>query len=267
VAESIGLYWRLVRTLIRAQLQYRTQFAIVVAGMFLASFLDFAAILIIFGNVPALGGWSVREVALLYGISALSFALTDLVIGHFDGLGRLIRDGTFDLLLVRPRGTLFQVVASDFQLRRVGKIAQGVAVLAFALAGLDIAWTPARAAVLALAIPSGAVIFGAVWVAVICISFWTIESSEAANANTYGGQYLSQFPINIYDRWVRRLLAYVFPMAFVAYFPALFILGKPDPLGLPGFLQVASPAVAVVASLVAARIWQYAVRHYQSAGG
>ena len=34
-------------------------------------------------------------------------------------------------------------------------------------------------------------------------------------------------------------------MAFVAYFPALYILDKPDPLGLPEFLQFVSPLVAV----------------------
>ena len=35
------------------------------------------------------------------------------------------------------------------------------------------------------------------------------------------------------------------PLAFVCYFPALFVLGKADPLGLPRFLDFASPAVAV----------------------
>src|SRR6266540_5598548 len=96
-------------------------FALDFAGMFLITFLDFAAILIIFHNVPQLGGWSVEEVALLYGISGLAFALTDMVIGHLDLLPQQIRDGNFDLVLIRPRGTLLQVVTADFQLRRLGK--------------------------------------------------------------------------------------------------------------------------------------------------
>ncbi len=47
-------------------------------------------------------------------------------IGHLDQFPQKIRDGNFDIVLVRPRGTLFQVVASDFQLRRLGKAAQGL---------------------------------------------------------------------------------------------------------------------------------------------
>ena len=265
--HALALYGRIIAARVRAQLQYRASFAIETAGMFLISFLDFVAILVIFSNVPQLGSWSVSEVALLYAISGLSFAFTDLVIGHLDTFPLLLRDGNFDLMLVRPQGTLFQVITADFQLRRLGKALQALLVLAFALLTLDVQWTFDRVLVLLLAIPAGAVIFGAIWVAMICIAFWSIEGREAANAFTYGGQFLAQYPINIYDRWLRRLLAYAIPMAFIAYFPALHILGKQDPLGLPSFLQVASPAVAVVAAVAAALVWRVAVRHYQSAGG
>jgi ABC-2 type transport system permease protein len=63
------------------------------------------------------------------------------------------------------------------------------------------------------------------------------------------------------------LLAYLIPMGFVVYFPALYVLDKPDPLGLPRFLQFSSPVIAVAAALVAGAMWRFAVRHYRSAGG
>ena len=110
------LYLRLVAARIRAQLQYRASFAMETFGTLLVSFIDFVAILVIFANVPQLGSWSMPEVALLYGISGLAFAITDLILGHLDDFPRLVRDGNFDLLLVRPRGTLFQILTGDFQL-------------------------------------------------------------------------------------------------------------------------------------------------------
>jgi len=265
--DAAALYARLSIARIREQLQYRTSFALQTLGMFVISFLDFAAILVLFANVPQLGGWSVSEVALLYALSSLAFSLTDLVIGHLDLLPQMVRAGTFDLILVRPRGTLFQLVTQDFQLRRVGKIAQSIAILAYALATVRVDWTLERAALLVVIVPAGALIFGSIWVAAICIVFWTIDANEAANAVTYGGSFFAQYPINIYDRWLRRFLAYVVPTAFVAYFPALFILGKPDPLGLPAWLEVSTPLVALMAAAVTALIWRAAVRHYQSAGG
>jgi len=266
--NAAQLYLRFVQARVRAQLQYPTSLALETVGMIGGTFLDFVAILIIFANVPQLGGWSVFEVALLYALATLSFSFTDLVLGHTDTqLSDMIRTGYFDLLLVRPRSALLQLVWSDFQLRRLGKTLQGVVVLALALSQLHIAWTLDRAAMLVATPFVGAVIFGSIWLITICAAFWTVEGKEIGNAFTYGGQSLAQYPVNIYERWLRGFLAFVVPTAFVAYFPTLFVLGKPDPLGLPTIVQVLSPIVAVVVVFVAAGVWRFAVRHYRSAGG
>src|SRR5437764_22983 len=124
--------------------------------------LDIRAVLVIFHNVPRLGVWSVREVALLYALSSISFALTDLVIGHLDQFPQKIRDGNFDILLVRPRSSFFQVIASDFQLRRLGKAMQGALVLVYALGALHVHWTVGRIALLVVMIPAGVVIFSSI---------------------------------------------------------------------------------------------------------
>jgi ABC-2 type transport system permease protein len=267
VADTVAVWGRLVGAQVRSQLQYRASFALDLTGAFLISFLDFFAILIVFHNVPQLGTWNVHEVALLYSISMISFALTDLLIGHLDLLPQKVRDGTFDLVLVRPRSTLLQIAALDFQLRRLGKALQGAFVLAYALAGLNVHWTVGRVVMLALTIPQGIVIFSAVWVAGSCIAFWTVDGGEFTNAFTYGGNFLTEYPVDLYSRWARRLLAYVVPLAFVAYFPSLYVLGKPDPLGLPRALEFSGPAAAAAACLGAAVVWRFAVRHYRSAGG
>jgi ABC-2 type transport system permease protein len=266
LAATLGVYRRLVGARIRSQLQYRLSFALNLVGMALITFLDFAAILILFGQVDALGEWTVEEVALLYGISCIAFALTDLAIGHLDLLPRMIREGDFDLVLVRPLSSLFQVVSNDFALRRVGKLLQGTAVLAFALSRLEIDWTAARVAMLALAVVAGAAIFAGVWVGLATIAFWLVDSLEVANAFTYGGNYLAQYPVNIFGPWLRRLVIFVIPIAFVSYFPSLYILGKPDELGFPRALQFASPLVAVVAVAGGGLLWRAAVRHYRSVG-
>jgi viologen exporter family transport system permease protein len=267
VADAATLYLRLIGARLRSQLQYRASLALESVGQFLVGFLDFAAILVLFHNVQALGEWTVAEVALLYGLSGLAFSLTDAATGNLDRLPQLIRDGNFDLVLVRPRGTLFQVATSDFQLRRLARAFQALFVLGYAFAANDIAWTVPRVLVLLVAIPSGIVVFTGVWVTVICIVFWVVEGTETASTFTYGGQYLAQYPINIFDDWLRRFLAYLVPTAFVIYFPALYVLDKPDPLGLPRFLQFLAPLAALAAAAVAGAAWRTAVRHYQSAGG
>jgi ABC-2 type transport system permease protein len=267
VVEPVLVWRRLVGAQIRSQYQYRVSFVLDMAGNFLISFIDFLAVLVIFQNVHRLGVWNVHEVAFLYAMSSISFALTDLLVGHFDQFPEKIRDGNFDILLIRPRGTLFQVIASDFQMRRLGKAIQGVIVFAYVIGTLDIPWGPGRIAMLATMIPTAIVIFASIWTIGSCLSFWTTDGGEFTNAFTYGGNFLAQYPIDIYSSWMRRFLAYVIPLAFVCYFPALYILDKPDPLGLPRLLEFASPLVAAVVACVAGLVWRFAVRHYRSAGG
>ena len=164
-------------------------------------------------------------------------------------------------------GSLFQVISSDFSLRRLGKLAQAAAVLVYALTAVEIDWTVGRAALLGATFLAGPLIFAGTWIAGCALTFWTIERTEFANAFTDGGNFLAQYPINIYGAWVRRFLAFVVPMAFVAYFPALYILGRDDALGLPRALQFSSPLAAVAALAAGLLVWRFAVRHYRSAGG
>jgi len=265
--DSLALYGRLVRGHVRSQLQYRTSFAADVLASTVVSALDFLAILIIFSNVPALGGWTIAEVGVLFGLSTVAFALTDLVVGHLDRLPDLIRSGTFDLVLVRPRGTLFQVIASDFALRRLGRAIQGLAVLGWAFANVEVTWTWGRVAFLPIALLAAVGIFAGVWITLICIVFWFVDGRETVNAFTDGGTFLAQYPLEIYGTWVRRFFAYVVPSAFVAYFPATYVLDRSPVDDVPSWLALGSPLVAVAVLTVGGMTWRFAVRHYRSAGG
>lgn len=267
MAEHARLYRLLVAARIRAQLEYRGSFVLNAAANMAVAALEFAVVLVLFGNVASLGGFSVEEVAFLYGVSALAFAVADLAVGHLDDFPKMLRDGSFDLLLVRPLGTIFQVVTSDFALRRLGRVVQGLAVLVYALVVLDVEWTLGRAAMVPLMIVAGTLIFCAVWILGAAALFWTVEGGEWLNAFTYGGSFLTQYPASLFGRWFRRLLVYLVPLGFVAYFPALYVLDRPDPLGLPEALRFLSPLVAGGALVVALAAWNGAVRHYRSTGG
>ena len=267
MVDTVLVWRRLVGAQIRSQLQYRVSFALDAFGSFWISFIDFIVILVIFRNVPRLAEWSVHQVAFLYALSSITFAVTDMLIGQLDQFPQKIRDGTFDIVLVRPRGTLFQVIASDFALRRIARVIQGAIVLVYALSTLSVQWTVLRVVVLLVSLPSAVVIFSSIWVVGACIAFWTTDGGEFTNAFTYGGTSMAQYPFDIYSTWLRRLLGFVIPLAFVCYFPALYVLGKADPLGLPRFLEFCSPAVAAASAIVAGLAWRFAVRHYRSAGG
>ena len=233
--------------------------------MFGATFLDFLVIAVLFSRVTSLGGWSLWEVAFLYGASYLSFKLADIFVGKVERLGEWIRSGQFDSVLIRPLGTLGQTLTAEMDLKQVGGLAQGATVFGVALAHVDIVWTPARVLVLIVMLASGFVIFCSVWIATNAAAFWLVNVREATNAFTYGGNFLTQFPIDIFGPWFRRVFVFLIPVVFVNYFPSLFLLDKPS-ADWPDVLRFLSPVVALATAAVAAIVWRAGVRHYSSTG-
>jgi ABC-2 type transport system permease protein len=266
VAAHLEIWRRLMGAKIRSGWQYRTSFWLFLLSQTLVMCLDFAVILSIFTKVDEVGGWSALEVALLYGLSGVGFGMADTFVSAVENASRHIKAGTFDLFLLRPVPPLLHLTASEFELRRIGRILQPLVVLVGALALLDVDWTAGRIVLVPLTLVAGTVIFSAVWVATSAAAFWTVEGQEMGNAFTYGGSQATQYPLDVLGEWLRRLFTFVFPLAFVAYLPASEIVGKPTPLGLPGWTVWSSPLVAVLAAAAALGIWRTAVRHHQSTG-
>jgi ABC-2 type transport system permease protein len=264
--EPLSLYVRLVGAQLRGQMQYKVSFLLALLGSFLVNLTEFGVILVIFTRIPLLVGWSLAETALLYGITATTFAVAEVLASALDRFQVHIVQGTFDRVLVRPRGALFQVMSEDFALRRFGRVAQGVLVLVFALQAIDIAWNAERVVVLGVALLSGTVIFFSIFVLGATFCFWTVQGKEATHVLSYGGDALAQYPLDIYQGVVRRFFTFVVPLAFVSYQPALFLLDRPDTLGLPEFARLLSPLAALVMGVLAYVAWQQGVRHYQSTG-
>ncbi len=250
----------------RSALAYRLSFLLMALGSAASTSLDFAGIVIIFGHTPRLGGFSLAQTAFLYGTSGVSLGLADLALGSMDRLGRRVRDGTLDTLLVRPAPVFVQVAADRFALRRLGRVCQALLVLVWSLSRLHLAWTPVRLLLVPVMLVSGAAIFGAVYTIGAAFQFWANDASEVQNSFTYGGNALTQYPPTVFGKDLVRGATFVVPLAFVNWLPALRVLGRPDPLGLPGFVEFLSPAVACLVCAVAALAWRAGLRSYHSTG-
>jgi ABC-2 type transport system permease protein len=259
-------YLQLLRAQVRAQTSYRASFAVDLVSSVWSTVFDVAAALVLFRVTTSLGGFGVREVLVMVGLSACAFATADLAVGNVERLRQYVRIGLFDTLLVRPLRALPQLVLTDLALRRLGRVVIGFGVLVAGLVLAPIDWTPARLGLAVLAPLAGTVFFGAIFVAGATVTFWWIESGEVANSVTYGGRDLTAYPMTVYGGVFRRVLGYGLGFAFVAYYPALALLDHQDPLGLPAWAGWASPAVAVPVAGGAALLWRIGVRHYRGTG-
>ncbi|MFJ8753319.1 ABC transporter permease [Streptomyces sp. NPDC102441] len=266
LVDGVRAYGLIVAMWLRSTMAYRASFVMTTVGNFVATGFDFVTIMLMFAHVDVLGGFTLSEVALLYGTSATAFGLADLVLGSMDRLGRRVRDGTLDTLLVRPAPVLAQVAADRFALRRLGRITQGLLVLGYALLTLDIDWSPLKVVMLPLMVLSGAAIFGAVFVVGAAFQFYAQDASEVQNAFTYGGTTMLQYPPTVFAKDLVRGVTFVVPLAFVSWLPALYVLGRDYPLDLPRWVAFLPPVVAAGCWVLAGLAWRVGLRAYRSTG-
>jgi ABC-2 type transport system permease protein len=259
-------YLLLVRMWTRAAAQYRVSLLLTSLAQALTTSLDLVAILVIYSQIQTIAGFTLAQTLYLYGTTRLAFGLSDLVASGIETLADSIRLGTFDLVLIRPVSTLAQVLAEQFTPKRFGKLVPAGATFAWAMAVLPVAWTPARAAVCAGTVLCGFALYCALWVLSGCISFLAVDAREVANTFTYGSEFATEYPLTIFGKPLGLALTFVLPVAFVTWQPSLYVLGRPDPFGLPGFLRFASPVAAALLCALAALAWRGSVRRYRSTG-
>lgn len=266
MADAVRTYALLAWTWVRAAAQYPASMIMLTLATAFVTALDLAAIALMFVRTPRIAGFTSPEVLFLYGTSGLSFALADILLGTTERLGQHVRKGTLDALLVRPVSPLVQIATEDFSPRRFGKLVPTIGVLVFTLPRLQVSWTPLRAALVPTMIITGTVIFAALWVLTASLQFVMIDGHPATKSITYGGAFLTQYPLGLYGREFGRALTWMIPLAFVNWQPSLYLLDRPDPMGLPEAFRFAAPVVAALLCGAAALAWRTGLRHYRSTG-
>lgn len=260
-------YRALVGSRLRAQLAYRTSFAFDLVGNLGIGIVEFAEVYVLFHNVDALGGLDFRQAVLVFALANVSFSLADFVFGHVDGLPDYLRAGTLDVMLLRPRPVLAQLVLSDVSLRRLGRTLFALVLLAAVLPTVVEDWTPAKALLAVVAPLAGTAVYGALFVGAAASQFWLTDGREFANAFTYGGSYAGAYPASVFHVALRVFFAFVVPAAFCAYLPALVLLDLPGPAALPAWLGWCGPLAAAVVWGAALLGWRQGLRHYTGGGG
>jgi ABC-2 type transport system permease protein len=218
---TLVTYRRLISARIRSQLQYRTSFALDLVTAALITVVEFGSLALVLQRFKTVAGWTLSEVAFLYGMIEIAYALVDLLFGGFDPdrFGPMVQRGTLDQLLLKPVNITVQVMGLEFMLRRLGRAVLGIAVLIAALTLTDIHWTLAKTAYLPIVILSQMAFFAGLFIIGSTTTFWTVQRVEIINIFTSGGKEVMSYPMTIFTGWIRRFFTYILPVIFLSYCP------------------------------------------------
>lgn len=259
----MGLYVRYIKILFKSQMQYRVSFLLLSFGQFFVPFASYITLYLLFERFNSIKGWSFYEVALCFGVIHMAFSISECCLRGFDAFSGQVASGSFDRILVRPRSTFLQVLGSKFEFTRIGRLAQGITVFYIAVTNVDVYWSIPKIITLVMMIVSGVFIFAGIFIITATISFWTIQGIELANILTDGGREISQYPLNIYRKWVTRFFTFVIPFGCVNYLPLMSLLDK---TGENSFLMMLTPLVGILFIFPSMLVWKFGIRHYRSTG-
>ncbi len=256
-------YWRIN---LLTFLEYRANF--VMWALFTVVYHGTAllALVVTMQNFPSMNGWNVREVFFLYSLWMLGQEFHNAVFFNVVNVPDFVREGRFDRFLVRPFDTLFQVLTVPQQLFPDGLILATIT-FAFATMVTHVTVDALFFVLVPLVAIGGALIDFGISLLVAAASFWFIRVDTIRWVVMSLEQEFTRYPISIYQRGVRIILAFVLPFAFTNYFPATFLLHKSETaLNLAPWVGVLTPAIGLLWFGVAYVVWRIGLQHYQGTG-
>lgn len=259
--NAIRLYGRYISICIRCRVAYRTSFFLGILSRFLAAFRGIIALSFLFSGFEHIKGYTYADVLLCYAIVELSFAMSECISSGFASFAAMIKSGRFDTVLVRPRGTVLQVLGAGFELERFGAIISAMIALCIVLSMRSIVWTGMRIFTLIMMLLGGTALFTGLFILGATICFFAVEESNALNLFTYGGKDHGKYPIDVYGKDLFKFCTYVIPYTLVQYYPLQYLLGRSG-----NALYALCPLGALVFLLAAYGFWRVGLRRYTSTG-
>lgn len=261
--DKLRLFFKLIKITFKSQMQHRASFMMLISTYLLSSSIDIIGIWVLFDRFELVKGWTLQEVAIIYGIMHIGFSIPEAFARGFDNFGLLIKNGDFDRILLRPLGTLYQMASREIQWMRLGRLLQGSIVLAWGCAELHFSLTPLHILTIALAILGTAAVFYGLFILQATLTFWTTETLELMNIATFGGVEVGQYPISIYNPFLRGIFTFIIPLACVGYYPIATALKHET---IPLWLGTIAPLGGFIFLLCSMQLWKLGVRHYSSTG-
>lgn len=248
--KLFGLY---VFTSIKSSLSLRESFLLQTFFMMLSNLIFFSFWWIYFTQFDSVKGWTISDMACLYGIVSGAYGCFTVFFGGAKFISRIIYDGDLDAMIVKPKNLLIQIISSKSIPAGWGDIISSVFMLS--LSGYVNIW---NVSLIILLIISSTMIILAFAIIVGSLGFW-IENSHSLSKQIF--EFLltfSNYPKTIYVGGIQFILLTLLPSGFIGYMP-VDIIREYSFSGL--FIILAASFIYM---LLAVKVFMCGLKNYKS---
>jgi len=212
---------------LKVRLAYRLDFLVNAVGEVLLAAVGLVFLGTLFAHIDALGAYSRAEVLFCWGFAE---TVVGLFFVAFQGLWvlnqRYIVGGDLDRVLLRPVDPYAQVLLDNVSWEDLPLVLLGAGVMAAAAPGLGAvpAW---HWAMLPVLLAGGACVLGGVLTAV-CSAGFHLHHRGTAVGLVFQLSTFSRYPIDLFALPLRLLLTWGLPLGFAGFYPASFLMNRPE---------------------------------------
>ena len=218
-----------------------------------------------------IGGYTMKDVMLLWGLTASSFGLSKVLFARVFSLPELIISGKLDSYLVQPKNVCLSVLTSATSTASIGDFLYGLVLMAFS------GFSMGRLVLFLLFTVTGTVIFVAFTLLLGSLSFWFVRAEMAGGQMVSGMISFMTYPDGIFRGISRFLLYFLIPVGMAVWQPVHIMAalngageiwpgagetGQGLQSGLIAILTVAGYAAALMA--IAVFVFYRGLRRYSS---
>ncbi len=246
---------------IQDQMAYPINFWLAIAMKFLRIGIVLIFFKAIYLKVNNIAGWSYGDVIFIFATFSFVDFTANVTFARNFGLwfSRMLQNGKFDYQIIRPVNLQFYMTFGIIDFMDLVSFAPIALLYWYALNQISASLTLLNIIIYLILLVNAVIFIYAFMLLLAAINFWTIQSYGLWKF-AQGIIWTSRYPADIYSGAWKIVFNYIFPIAFIATWPAKAFLGI-----LSWQNIIYALIFTAIFFLLANRFWNYGLRHYSSA--
>ena len=174
--------------------------------------------IILYSLKSNIGGYSIKEVLLLWALAASTYGLAHLFFENAFNLSDIINNGKLDSYIVQPKNILLSSITSEIKISAIGDILYGYIILF--IYGITIK----NFLLFTLFTITGGLLFVSIIIIINSLSFWINNADLIADTEERLLVQFSTYPDGIFKGITKILLYSIIPVGIINYIPIKLII-------------------------------------------
>ena len=232
VKNNLKLMFSYLILNLKKEWKYKASFFMQIIMMILNDLFFIIQWFIIFQLVDNIGGYGFKETMLLWGIAAGGYGISHAFFGGAWNIKDIVYEGKLDVYLTQPKNVLLNVCCSTTEVSALGDIAYAFVILA--IIGAPWYWYLLMIPAMIIA----GLIYASVYVTYASLCFYIKRGDAVAKSVEGTINKAGNYPMAIYNTFVKGLLFTIIPAAFYTFVPAQYFFLTPNVWWIIGSILV-----------------------------